>query len=83
MDTAHDSLTQKLSITKRNRHQYLETAIVSAASADREITLAESRGRERRLREQQRKHTLIRLGWCLLAVVLLGGLATVLLRLPA
>jgi hypothetical protein len=79
MDTAQDSLTQKLTINKRNRHQYLETSIVSAHHADREITLAESRGRERRLREQRFRQTLMRVGGCSL-VVLLGAAAILLLR---
>ena len=70
MDTAQDSLNQKLTINKRNRHQYLETAVVSADHAYREITLAEARGRERRLREQRLRQTVIRVGWCVLAVVL-------------
>jgi hypothetical protein len=79
MDTAQDSIPQTLTINKRNRHQYLETSIVSAHQADREITLAEARGRERRLREQRFRQTLIRVGGCAL-VVLLGAAAILLLR---
>ena len=67
MDTSDDSLHQKLSITKQNRHQYLETQFVTAGQADREITMAEARGRERRLREQALQKKLIRIGWVLLA----------------
>ena len=79
METDNDSLTQKLTITKQNRHQYLETSIVSASRAEREITLAEARGRKRLEREKQRKATLVKVGWCLLAVAI-AGTAMVLLR---
>lgn len=79
METDNDSLTQKLTITKQNRHQYLETSIVSASRAEREITLAEARGRKRLEREKQRKATLVKVGWCLLAVAI-AGTAIVLLR---
>ena len=79
MDTRDDSIYQKLSITRQNQHQYFETQIVNAAAADREITLAEDRGRKRRLREQALKTTLIRTGWGLLAVAACAA-AVVLLR---
>ena len=74
MDTTQDSLNQKLTINKRNRHQYLETAVVSTTDADREITMAESRGRERLVREKRLKQTVIRVGWSLLAGVVAAGL---------
>ena len=79
METDNDSLIQKLTITKKNRHQYLETSIVSASRAEREITLAEARGRKRLEREKQRKATLVKVGWCLLAIAI-AATAIVLLR---
>ncbi len=79
MQTDNDSLTQKLTITKQNRHQYLKTSFVSASRAEREITLAEARGRKRLEREKQRKATLVKVSWCLLAVAI-AATAIVLLR---
>ena len=75
----HDSLN-KLSITRDNRHQYYETSTVSASSADRQIRLAEERGRQRVIREKHRMRQLKQAGFCLLAVVVCTVLATVLLR---
>ena len=47
-----------LSITKDNRHQFLETAVASASEADREIRQAEARGVARRAREEELKQTI-------------------------
>lgn len=79
MDSAYDSLSQKLSITSDNRHQYYETAI-GGLRAESEIARAEQRGRERRAREQRRKQTLSRAAWGVLAVVVCGALAALLIR---
>lgn len=51
MSSSPDSIHQKLSFTRENRHQYLETAMVSASDAEREMMQAEARGRERKIRE--------------------------------
>ena len=78
---ASDSLNQSLSITKANRHQYFETAIVSASSAEREIRQAELRGRERIVREKERRKSLSRAaktaGFTLLVAALVGILIAV------
>lgn len=67
MDTSEDSIPQKLTITRQNRHQYFETQMNTAFGADREIRMAAARGRERRLREQAVKKAVIRIGWIVLA----------------
>ena len=51
MTSPQDSTHQKLSFTRDNRHQYLETAMVSASESEREMLEAEARGRQRRVRE--------------------------------
>ena len=78
-DSTHDALS-KLSITKDNRHQYYETAIVSASSADRQIRRAEERGRERIVREKLRMRQLKQAAFGLLAVLVCAALAALLLR---
>ena len=78
-DATHAALN-KLSITKDNRHQYYETAIVSASSADSQIRRAEERGRQRVVREQHRIRQLKQASLVLLALVVCAVLATVLLR---
>ena len=51
MNASIDSANEKLFMTRDNRHQYLETAMVSASESEREMMEAETRGRERRVRE--------------------------------
>ncbi len=83
LDTSSDALHPDLTITKENRSQYFETAIASVADADREIRQAEARGRERRARENELRHTLKRIAWGLLALLVVGagaGLTAYLLR---
>lgn len=69
MNVPSDSVNQKLSMTRDNRHQYLETAMVSASESEREMRDAENRGRERRLREAAMRRRLQTLGLGLLVVV--------------
>ena len=76
MPAPFDSVNQKLSITRDNRHQYLETAMVSASESEREMMQAEARGRERRLHEMVLRRKLRNLGAGLLvvlAVVVVAG----------
>ncbi|RZJ17911.1 MAG: hypothetical protein EOO54_15910 [Haliea sp.] len=53
MNTAPHPLEEDLSITGKNRHQYLETAVASASDAERLIRRAQSRGHARELREEE------------------------------
>ena len=78
-DSTHDALNS-LSITKDNRHQYYETAVISASSADSQIRLAEERGRKRVIREERRMRQLKHTAVGLLAVLVCAVLAVVLLR---
>lgn len=74
MTSAADSLDDEdMSINRTNRHQYYETAIASASDADREIRMAEARGRERQLREDELRRSIKRVAWRLLALLILGG----------
>jgi hypothetical protein len=75
MTSPQDSTHQKLSFTRDNRHQYLETAMVSASEAEREMMEAEARGRERRVQDMVRKRRLQNIGSSLVVVVILGGIA--------
>jgi hypothetical protein len=69
-----------LSITRDNRHQYLETAIVSASEADLEIRQAEARGVARRAREKELKQTLKRTAFGALALMAAGAGLLIFLR---
>ncbi len=75
MTSPQDSTHQKLSFTRDNRHQYLETAMVSTSEAEREMMEAEARGRERRVQDMVRKRRLQNIGSSLVVVVILGGIA--------
>lgn len=75
MTSPQDSTHQKLSFTRDNRHQYLETAMVSTSEAEREMLEAEARGRERRVQDMVRKRRLQNIGSSLVVVVILGGIA--------
>lgn len=69
MTSPQDSNHQKLSFTRDNRHQYLETAMVSASESEREMMEAEARGRERRVREAVLKRRIQTIGNSLVVVV--------------
>ncbi len=73
MTAPSDSALQKLSMTGDNRHQYFETALVSAADSEREMMQAEARGRRRRVREAALKRRLQNLGAGLLVVLVVAG----------
>ena len=75
MTSPEDSINQKLSFTRDNRHQYLETAMVSASESEREMLEAEARGRERRVREVMLKRRIQTLGNRLIVVAALGAVA--------
>lgn len=75
MTSPQDSINQKLSFTRDNRHQYLETAMVSASESEREMIEAEARGRERRVREVVLKRRIQTLGTSLMVVIALGVVA--------
>lgn len=75
MTSPQDSTHQKLSFTRDNRHQYLETAMVSASDSEREMMEAEARGRERRVREVVLKRRIQTIGNSLVVVLLLGAAA--------
>lgn len=75
MTSPEDSINQKLSFTRDNRHQYLETAMVSASESEREMLEAEARGRERRVREVMLKRRIQTLGNRLMVVAALGAVA--------
>lgn len=74
MTSSRDPSNEDLSINRDNRHQYYETAIASAADADRELREAEARGRERRVREQEFRQAFKRGMWGLLVLVLVAGM---------
>ena len=70
-------------ITKENRHQFLETAIASVSEADHEIRQAEARGRARRVREEELRHTVRRVAIgavCLLVLTVAALVVTWFLR---
>lgn len=73
MTTPSDSATQKLSMTWENRHQYFETALVSAYDSEHEMMRAEARGRRRRVREAALKRRLQNLGVGLLVMLVVAG----------
>lgn len=73
MTAPFDSTLQKLSVTRDNRHQYFETALVSASDSEREMMQAEARGRRRRVREAALKRRLQNLGAGLLVVLVVAG----------
>lgn len=75
MTSPENSINQKLSFTRDNRHQYLETAMVSASESEREMLEAEARGRERRVREVMLKRRIQTLGNRLIVVAALGAVA--------
>jgi hypothetical protein len=75
MTSPQDSVNQKLSFTRDNRHQYLETAMVSASDAEREIMQAEARGRERRVREVALKRQIQNIATIAAVVVVLSVVA--------
>lgn len=77
MTSPEDSTHQKLSFTRDNRHQYLETAMVSASESEREIMQAEARGRERRVREVVLKRRIQTIGNSLVVVTAVGVIAGV------
>lgn len=70
-----DSISQQLSLTRDNRHQYLETAMLNASDAEREIMEAEARGRERRNREMILKRRIKTLAVGALIVVIVSVVA--------
>lgn len=72
MPSSQDSINQKLSFTRDNRHQYLETAMVSASESEREMMEAEARGREHRIRAVAMKKNIRRTGWALMVLAVLG-----------
>lgn len=78
MNSLHDPAS--LSITRDNRHQYLETSIAEASEADREIRQAEARGLQRRQREEDFKQTLKRAAWGVLGAVVAAAAFMVFLR---
>lgn len=79
-ETTQDLPDDSLSITKKNRHQYYETAIVQASEADRQIRHAEARGKQRQARELALKKKLTQIALVLLGVVVVSAaLITVLL----
>ena len=69
-----------LSITKDNRHQYLETAFANPSDADREIRQAEARGLARRAREEELKQTIKFTAIGVLALAAVGAGLFVFLR---
>lgn len=71
MPSSSDSADQKLSMTRENRHQYVETAMVSASESEREMMRAEARGRERRLQEIVWKRKLQNWGMGLLTLLVI------------
>jgi len=75
MNVPPDTTHQKLSMTSDNRHQYLETAMVSVSESERQMMEAEARGRERRIREAAFKRTLQNLGMGLIAVLAIAAVA--------
>lgn len=75
MTSPQDSTHQKLSFTSANRHQYLETAMVSASESEREMMEAEARGRERRVREVVLKRRIQTIGNSLVVVLVIGAAA--------
>lgn len=75
MTPPQDSINQKLSFTRDNRHQYLETAMVSASESEREMMEAEARGRVRRVREVVLKRRIQTLGTSLMVVIAFGIVA--------
>ena len=75
MNVPPDTTHQKLSMTSDNRHQYLETAMVSGSEAEREMMEAEARGRERRVREAAFKRTLRKVGIGVVAVIAIAVVA--------
>lgn len=75
MTSPQDSTHQNLSFTQDNRHQYLETAMVSASESEREIMQAEARGRARRAREVVLKRRIQTIGNSLLVLLLIGAAA--------
>lgn len=75
MTSPQDSNHQKWSFTRDNRHQYLETAMVSASESEREMMEAEARGRERRVREAVLKRRIQTIGNSLVVVAAIGVIA--------
>ena len=71
MTKSSSSSDEDTSINKKNRHQFYETAIASASDADREIRMAESRGRERVLREVELRRSIKRVVWRVVAVLVI------------
>ena len=76
MTSPQDSAHQNLSFTRDNRHQYLETAMVSTSEAEREMREAEARGRARRTQDMVRKRRLQNIGGSLMVVLVLGCIAS-------
>lgn len=73
MAKSSSSPDEDTSINKKNRHQFYETAIASSASdADREIRRAETRGRERALREVELRRSIKRVVWRVVASLVVG-----------
>ena len=77
MTSPEDSIHQNLSFTRDNRHQYLETAMVSASDSEREMMEAEARGRKRRMREVVFKRRILAVGSSLAVVIVIGAVAGV------
>ena len=69
-----------LSITKDNRHQFLETAVASASEADRQIRQAEARGVARRAREEELKQTIKRTAIGVLVLISVGAGVLIFMR---
>ncbi len=75
MKSPQDSTHQKLSFTRDNRHQYLETAMLSASDSEREMMEAEARGRQRRVREVVLKRRIQTVGKTLAVVLVIGAVS--------